>query len=67
MSGGDYLGDEIGRCSFCITETKITIYGVIINGKKWESRYKYWFINDTLKIRIDGGFEFYDEFFVCIK
>lgn len=66
----DYLGNEIVRCNFRVAESVITIYGEEISGTKWESNYKYWFSNDTLKIRHvrpDGGFEFYDEFFIHIK
>jgi hypothetical protein len=63
----DYLGNEIGRCNFWATESTITIYGEKLDGSKWELSYEYWFSNDTLKIRNDGGFEFYDEFFIRIK
>jgi len=63
----DYIGNEIARCKFRATESIITIYGEEINGTKWENNYKYWFSNDTLKVRIDGGFEFYDEFFIRVK
>ena len=63
----DYLGNEIARCNFRATKSIITIYGEEINGTKWENSYKYWFSNDTLKIRNDGGFEFYDEFLIRVK
>jgi hypothetical protein len=63
----DYLRNEIGRCSFRINESIIIIYGEEINGEEWDSSYEYLFVNDTLKIRNDGGFEYYDEFFVRIK
>lgn len=63
----DYLGNEIARCNYRTTKSMITIYGEEINGTKWENNYEYWFSNDTLKIRHDGGFEFYDEFLVRIK
>jgi hypothetical protein len=65
--GFDYIGNEISRCGYTINETKINIFGKEINGQEWESSYEYWFKNDTLKIRNDGGFEFYDEFFIRIK
>ena len=63
----DYLQNEIGRCDFRLTESTITIYGVEINGQKWESSYKYWIRNDTLQIRYDGGFESSEEFFKRIE
>jgi hypothetical protein len=63
----DYLQKEIGRCNFRLTESTITIYGVEINGQKWESSYKYWIRNDTLQIHNDGGFESYEEFFKRIE
>ena len=63
----DYLDNEISRCSFSSTDSVITIYGVELNGQEWELSYKYWFVNDTLKIRNDGGFEYYDEYFIRIK
>ena len=63
----DYLGKETARCNYRATESVITIYGEEITGTKWEHNYNYWFSKDTLKIHHDGGFEFYDEFFVRIK
>ena len=63
----DYLGNETARCNFHATKTVITIYGEEITGTKWEHSNKYWFSKDTLKIRYDGGFEYYDEFFIRIK
>ena len=63
----DHLGNETGRCNYRSAKSVITIYGEEITGTKWEHSYKYWFSNDTLKVRCDGGIEFYDEFFVLIK
>ena len=63
----DYLGNETARCFFSATESDITIYGENSSGTKWESSYKYWFSNDTLIIRHDGGTEFYDDYFIRIK
>ena len=63
----DYLGNETAICNYRSAKSVITIYGEEITGTKWELSYKYWFSNDTLKIRYDGGFEFYDEFFIRIK
>lgn len=60
----DYLQNEIGRCNFRLTESAVTIYGIETNGQKWESSYKYWIRNDTLKIHNDGGFESYEEYFI---
>jgi len=63
----DYSGNEVSRCNYTINDTKITIFGKEINGQEWKSSYEYWLKNDTLKIRNDGGIEFYDEFFTRIK
>ena len=63
----DYLGNGISRCDFRATESVITIYGENKDGTKWESSSDYWFSNDTLKIRNNGGFEFYDEYFIRIE
>ena len=63
----DYRGNEISRCGFRATESVITIYFEKTDGTEWESSYDYWFSNDTLKIRNDGGFEFYDEYFIRIE
>ncbi|SHF51481.1 hypothetical protein SAMN05444483_101413 [Salegentibacter echinorum] len=62
----DYLGIETGRASYNITDSNITIFGKNLNGEEWENDYEYWFKQDTLVIRYDGGFEYYDEFFVQI-
>ena len=63
----DYHGNEIVRCNYRATKSVITIYGEEINGTKWENSYRFWLSKDTLKIRYDGGFEFYNEFLVRIK
>ena len=63
----NYLGNEISRCDYRATESVITIYVEKEDGTEWESSYDYWFSNDTLKIRNDGGFEFYNEYFIRIE
>ena len=63
----DYRGNEISRCGFSATESVITIYVKKKDGTECESSYDYWFSNDTLKIRNNGGFEFYDEYFIRIE
>lgn len=63
----DFEGNETARCDYNATETTIKIYGVNLNGEEWSSNYDYWFVHDTLKIRHDGGFEYYDEFFIRIE
>ncbi len=63
----DYLGNETARSSYNISENDITIFGTNLNGEDWENTYEYWFKQDTLVIHNDGGFEYYDEYFVRIK
>lgn len=63
----DYLENEISRCGYRATESVVTIYVEKEDGTEWKSSYDYWFSNDTLKIRNDGGFEFYDEYFIRIE
>jgi hypothetical protein len=63
----DYLGNETSSCNYRFDDTIITIYGENLNGTKWENSYKYWVKSDTLKIRYDGGFEYYDEYFIRTK
>lgn len=63
----DYQGNEIARCNYKLQDNTIITYGVELNGEKWDNESEYWFIQDTLKIRHDGGFEYYDEYFIRIK
>ena len=62
----DYQGVEVHRWDYHATDSVITIYGETHDGQEYSKERKYWFIHDTLKIRQDGGFEYYDEFFVRI-
>lgn len=62
----DYLGIETARAKYNITDSIIIIFGENLNGEEWEHNYKYWFKQDTLVMRYDGGFEYYDEFLVKI-
>lgn len=62
----DYLGNEISRVGFRASESVVTIFFERNDGTEFESSYDYWFSNDTLKIRNDGGNHFYDEFFIRI-
>ena len=63
----DDFGNEVYGCNFRINESVLTRYGEDPNGIKWEFSCEYWFSNDTLKIRHDGGFEYYDEYFIRIN
>jgi hypothetical protein len=63
----DFEGKEIGRCNYSATNSTVTISGKELNGDTWSSDYNYWFMHDTLKIKNDGGFEYYDEFFIRVK
>jgi hypothetical protein len=60
-------GNETARCNYNATNTNITIYGENLNGEKWSFNYDYCFVHDTLRIRHDGGFEYYDEFLIRIR
>ncbi len=62
----DYQGVEIHRWDYHATNSAITIFWKTRDGQENSNEIKYWFIQDTLKIRHDGGFEYYDEFFVRI-
>lgn len=63
----DYIGNEIARCSYKISSSSITIYGENLNGEEWKSEIDYWFQQDTLVQRHDGGFEYYDGFYIRIE
>jgi hypothetical protein len=63
----DFEGIETSRCNYSATNSTVTISVEKLNGDTWSSDYDYWFAHDTLVIRNDGGFEYYDEFFVRIK
>jgi len=60
----DLDGTEISRCNYSVTEETITIYGENLDGSDWSFQYKYWFAHDTLAIKHDGGFEYYNEYFI---
>lgn len=62
----DYLGRETGRANYTITDSNITVFGEELNGEEWKNDYEYWFKEDTLVVRHDGGFEYYDELFVQV-
>ena len=57
-------GIEISRCNYSATNETVTIFGKEIDGTEWSSQYDYWFVQDTLAIKHDGGFEFYNEYFI---
>ncbi len=63
----DYQGVEIKRWDYHATDSIITIYGEFSDGQEYSYEHEYWFILDTLKIRIRGGWEYHDEFFVRIE
>lgn len=63
----DLNGNEISNCSYSVTNTAITIFGQESNGEQWSSTYNYWLQHDTLAIKHDGGFEFYNEYFIRVK
>lgn len=62
----DYQGVEIHRGDYHATDSTITIFWKTRDGQENSKEIEYWFIQDTLKIRHDGGWEYYDEFFVRI-
>ena len=63
----NFEGNEIVRCNYSATKYTVTIYGKELNGDTWSSHYDYWFKHDTLAIKNDGGFEFYNEYFIRVK
>lgn len=63
----DYAGVEIGRCGYDVKSSQITYSGRELNGDYWEVKSIYWFKEDTLVIRADGGFEFIDNYWVQTK
>ncbi len=63
----DYSGVETARCNYKIDESTIIIFGENKNGSKWESEYNFRIKEDTLIIRRDGGFEYYEEYFIRIN
>lgn len=63
----DNLGNETARCDFHSNDSIITINGQELSGSKWETNYSYWFVDDSLKIRYDGGFEYYNVCFIRVK
>jgi hypothetical protein len=63
----DLNGNEISRCNYSATNTSATIFGKENNGEEWSSTYNYWFQHDTLAIKHDWGFEFYNEYLIRVK
>ena len=63
----DYQMNEISRAEYYSSDKNITTYGVNINGTEWSGTKKYWYKNDTLITRADGGFEYTDYYYVKIK
>lgn len=47
-----------------IKRAEMISYGTNLNGDKWDIVSPYYFKEDTLVIRADGGFEFTDDYFV---
>lgn len=60
----DLEGNEISRCNYSASNTTITIFGKENDGTEWSFEYEYWFLHDTLAIKHDGGFEYYNEYFI---
>lgn len=63
----DFEGNEIARSNYKATETTITVNGLNEDGKEWSFSYNYWLKHDTLTIKHDGGFEFYNEYFIRLE
>jgi len=63
----DYSGIETARSNYDITDSKITISGRNLNGELWNNESSYWFKDDTLVIRADGGFEYIDNYWIRTK
>ncbi len=60
----DYMMNETGRRRYKATDEEIIIFGTNENGSIVKFRFSYWIASDTLRVRYDGGFNYYDEFFV---
>ena len=63
----DYQMNETGRRGYCATNSEITIYGFDQDYKQVKFRFGYSIYGDTLRLRYDGGYDFYDEFFVLLR
>ena len=55
----DANGNVSGESNYELTKTTIILYE-----DAFRTENLYWLIDDTLKIRNDGGFEYYDEYFI---
>jgi len=62
----DYSGNEISKCSYSATNSEITLFGENLNGTKWNLKYEYRFLKDTLRLRINQG-EYNDDFFIRVE
>lgn len=64
LIGYDSSGLAYGKSNIKINRSEITSYGKNVTGSKWEITSPYFFLQDTLVIRADGGFEHTDNYFV---
>ena len=51
----------------CEKENDDVLFGKENDGNEWSSTYKCWFQHDTLAIKHDGGWEYYNEYFIRVK
>ncbi|MGI6338601.1 MAG: hypothetical protein ACOXZV_04390 [Bacteroidales bacterium] len=63
----DLNENEISRCNYSATNTSVTISGKDNDGDEWSFTYQYWFQHDTLAIKHDGGWEYYNEYFIRVR
>ena len=59
--------NEISRCNYSATNTSVTVFGKEDGGDEWSFTYQYWFQHDTLAIKHDGGWEYYNEYFIRVR
>ena len=63
----DFEGNEIARSNYDATETIVTVNGINEDGKSWSFSFEYLLQHDTLTLKHDGGFEYYNDILVRLK
>lgn len=60
----DFEGKETARSNYYATETTISVNGVNEDGKAWSFSFEYILQHDTLTLKHEGGFEYYNDILV---
>lgn len=63
----DFEGNEIARSNYDATETIVTVNGINEDGKSWSFSFEYLLQHDTLTLKHDGGFEYYNDILVRLE